>query len=127
MVGEKSHALAEGDSTSETTVRFVHRLLIRMTREERRLLGRKAHAAEMSLSRFLIQSAMRGKTPPTQAERAELESLMFLLRRAANILNRLLANTRAMRLVGADAEIENELKNARELLVRLLAELRRRQ
>lgn len=134
MTGKESEARqaetpSENDKNKNhnpSAIRYPRRLLIRMTTEERRTLGRKAHAAELSISRFVIQSAMRGKAPPSQAERAELESLMFLVKRAANVLTRLLANARAMRLIGADKEIEEQLKGASDILLRLLAELRRR-
>ena len=117
------------DSTTEkqnSALRFPHRMLIRMTEEERRILGRRSHAAYLSLSRYLVQTAMQGKAPPTQAEKEQLERLLFLLKRAATILTQLLGNARALRLTGADKEMEGYLENAVDLMTRLCNELKRR-
>jgi hypothetical protein len=107
-------------------LRFPRRMLVRMTEEERRTLGKRAHAAYLSLSRYLVQTAMEGKAPPTQAEREQLERLLFLLKRAATILTQLLGNARALRLMGADKEMEGYLENAVDLMTRLCNELKRR-
>ena len=110
----------------KSVVLYPHRLLVRMTMEERKTLGRKAYGADMSLSRFLVSAASQGKPPASKEERATLESLMFLVKSTANILVRLLANARAMHLVGVNKDIEARLISAHDLLLRLLAELRKR-
>ena len=118
-VSSKRHALS-------SALRYPRRMLVRMTEEERRLLGKRAHASYLSLSRFLVQTAMQGKAPPTQAEKEQLERLLFLLKRAATILTQLLGNARTLRLTGADREMESYLENAVDLMTRLCNELKRR-
>ena len=109
-----------------SALRYPRRMLVRMTEEERRVLGRRSHAAYLSLSRYLVQTAMEGKAPPTQAEKEQLERLLFLLKRAATILTQLLSNARILRLTGANREMESHLEAAVELMTRLCNELKRR-
>ena len=122
---KKQEGRPEFDATN-TSLRYPRRLLIRMTDEERRVLGKRAHAAYLSLSRYLVQSAMQGKAPPTEAEREQLERLLFLLRRAATILTQVLGNARVLRLTGVDRDMESHLVNAVELMNRLCQALKKR-
>ena len=119
-------SLKSAQSSLASALRYPRRMLVRMTEEERRLLGKRAHASYLSLSRYLVQTAMQGKSPPTQAEKEQLERLLFLLKRAATILTQLLGNARALRLTGADREMETYLANAVDLMTRLCNELKRR-
>lgn len=122
---KKPEQKPEPEETS-TALHYPRRLLIRMTDEERRVLGKRAHASFLSLSRFLVQTAMQGKAPPTQAEREQLERLLFLLKRAATILTQLLGNARVLRLTGVDRDMESHLVNAVDLMNRLCSELKKR-
>jgi len=68
---------------------YEQRLTIRATRDEWELLGARAQAAQLSVSRYLIETGLTSANPPTPEARAERERLLYELRKIGVNLNQL--------------------------------------
>ncbi|MGH2365749.1 MAG: plasmid mobilization protein [Chloroflexota bacterium] len=68
---------------------YHHQLTIRATKTERKHLGERAKAAQLSISRYLIETGLTSANPPTPESRAERERLVFQLRKVGVNLNQL--------------------------------------
>ena len=106
--------------------RYPQTIFVRVSGEEKQRICAQAANSQMSASRFLVCGALAGKPPPTTAERADLERLLRLFLRAHRSLTRLLANTRQMRLAGADPGMEEELQEVLNALGALIHRLKER-
>lgn len=100
-------------------------IFVRATPKEKERILHQALASNLSLSRFLVQTALTGQRPRTQKEQKEKERLLFVFQRARLYLEQLLANTRALRLSGASQEMEKHLEETAHLLAALTELLRR--
>ncbi len=101
-------------------------IYVRATPDEKTKIQNQASASSLSASRFLVQAALEEKRPATEEERREREKLLYLFHRARLHLEQLLSNTRAMRLTGANEEMEKHLEETAHLLAALSDVLRKR-
>jgi hypothetical protein len=108
------------------TRRLRQTIFVRASEEEKANIYARAAASNLSASRFLVRGALEGRTPPTTKEREELERLLFLFVRAHESVSELLANTRALKLAGADTGVEAQLQELLGTLASLVHHLRKR-
>ena len=105
--------------------RYPYRIPIRMTHEERRLIGQLACAVNLSVSRYLVESSLTGRAK-REKDRARLQSLLALFEDTGDRIQRLLLSPL---LAGKEAivtEARTRLEKTLTLLVTLGNELRRR-
>jgi hypothetical protein len=96
----------------------------RVTDEEWSLIQLRSDQAGLSMSRYLVETGLRGKTPPTRADRARLQFLLYQFRRAAIALNQVAADRLVMAVGGS--ETRQLLRETASLLEQLAQELTRR-
>ena len=105
--------------------RYPCRLPIRMTPDERAIIGRKATTLDLSISRFLVESGVSDK-PGSATDPARLRYLQVLFQDAANKVNALLASPLFAVKNEATSEVKLRLEEAAYLLKALAGELARR-
>lgn len=96
----------------------------RVTDEEWSTIQLRADQAGLSMSRYLVETGLRGKPPPTKADRARLQFLLYQFRRAAVAINQV-ATDRLVMAVGG-SETRQLLRETASLLEQLAQELTRR-
>lgn len=112
------------DSNEENEGRLYTRVVyVRVTESEWKTIQQRALGSEFSMSRYLVQTALSRKPPPSREERARLEDLHYRFRRTA-IRLRQLAALRWMQT--ADPETVEMIRETATLLEQLIQELTRR-
>jgi len=106
--------------------RYVATLYARATEEEKRRIERKAQAAGLSVSRYLVRAAAEEKLPPNREERTRLEDLLYRFKRASLFLDHLVVNGAGLERAGASAQQQREIRETAGILGALAGELRRR-
>ncbi len=106
---------------------------MRVTYDEHQELAERAHAARRSLSRYLIESGLRGRPPklqsalpPSPEERAILEGLFFQLRKAGVNLNQLAHRENSAAYTDAEPPTDAELREASKAVSELVREIEKR-
>lgn len=97
---------------------FEQRLTIRATRSEWERLSERAQAAQLSVSRYLIETGLTSANPPTPEGRAERERLLFQLRKVGVNLNQLARRANSGLPVPMD-RLERTLNVAQTLMTQL--------
>jgi hypothetical protein len=92
--------------------------LVRMTNEEHFRLTERARKAEMSLSRFLVESGLTGKAP-TNEDRNQRERALLQLARVGNNLNQIARQLNAQRGALSSRNIEETLTEVKAALIRI--------
>lgn len=105
--------------------RYPCRIPIRMTPGERAIIGRKATALNLSISRFLVESGVSDK-PGYAADPARLRYLQVLFQDAADKAKALLASPLFAVKNELNSEVKMRLEEAAYLLKALAGELARR-
>ena len=106
--------------------RYVATLYARATEDEKRRIERKAEAAGLSVSRYLVRAAAEEKLPPNREERARLEDLLYRFKRASLFLDHLVVNGAGLERAGASPQEQREIRETAGILGSLASELRRR-
>ncbi|WP_395141995.1 plasmid mobilization protein [Armatimonas sp.] len=96
----------------------------RVTEQEWSTIQLRADQSGLSMSRYLVETGLRGKPPPTKADRARLQFLLYQFRRAAVAINQV-ATDRLVMAVGG-SETRQLLRETASLLEQLAQELTRR-
>ena len=100
----------------------LYRISIRMTSEERKIIGQKATRVHLSLSRFLVESALSDEVITPQ-DKARLRWLLSLFEKMSDRL-RSLSDCPA--LLRAEPAVRQELTAALHLVEALMQEMRKR-
>jgi hypothetical protein len=108
-----------------TTRHFSYRIPIRMTPEERRIIGRSACALNRSISRYLVELATN-PAPFQPEEKARLRSLLALFKETGRELEGLLGMALFAEAGRASGEVRRRLQEANRLLAALTDQLERR-
>lgn len=121
MSGERKRATTKkkGRPAKDAEEKAGAPILVRATPAERRLIRRRADAAELSLSRYLVAVGTSDKGPPTPEEREELRRLLFELHKAGVNLNQVAARLNQMMLGGgtiSTADVDAALDECREAI-----------
>jgi hypothetical protein len=87
-------------------------ILVRATTAERKTIRKRADAAELSLSRFLIARGLLDQPPPTREEKEANRQLLFELKKAGNNLNQIAHAIHITRLTGAPPPTESQISEA---------------
>jgi uncharacterized protein (DUF1778 family) len=99
-----------------------YRISIRMSAEERKLIGRKATLAHLSISRFLVETAVHdGAISPH--DKMRLRWLLTLFEKTAE---RLASLSECPTIVRAEPAVRQELTAALHLIEALTEEMRKR-
>ena len=104
---------------------FSYRIPIRMTAEERSVIGKSAYALNRSISRYLVELAIKGPTFVPE-ERARLRLLLSLFREAQSELQGLLRFSLFTEATQGKAEVCHRVHEAIRLLATLTEQLERR-
>jgi hypothetical protein len=105
--------------------KIYHRVVYaRVTDQEWSTIQLRADQVGLSMSRYLVETGLRGKPPPTKADRARLQFLLYQFRRAAVAVNQV-ATDRLVMAVGG-SETRQLLRETASLLEQLAQELTRR-
>lgn len=99
-----------------------YRISIRMSVEERKILGRKATSAHLSLSRFLVETALSDTVIAPQ-DKARLRWLLTLFQRTRDRLRALSASPALSQM---DAAARQELRATLHLIEALTEEMCKR-
>jgi uncharacterized membrane protein len=106
---------------------------VRATEQEHSEIRRRADAARMSASRYLIQRGLVGRLPdlritlpPSQEEREQLERILYALRKVGNNLNQLAHTANSARWTGIHQPAADEINIAAEQAKQLIDEVRKR-
>ena len=91
---------------------------IRTTVEERQRLLREAARAGLSLSRYLVESGLRGCPPPSAEERAQRQRAIFHAKKIGTNLNQIAHQLNADGVV-PPAELREALMATAQALARL--------
>lgn len=95
----------------------------RVTEAEWEVIRKKASGANVSMSRYLVRSALARGSVPSREEKARLEDSLYRMRRAS-IRLRQLAGLRWVQ--SADPDAVEMLREAASLLEQLVQEMTRR-
>jgi hypothetical protein len=94
-------------------------ITLRMTAQERDEIKRRAHMAGLSVTRYVVESGLRGRPPklrpalpPDPQERAALVRLMFELSKGLSNLNQLSRAMNAARRGGRGAPAVEAIESA---------------
>ena len=96
----------------------------RVTEQEWSAIQLRSGLAGLSMSRYLVETGLRGKPPPTRADRARLQFLLYQFRRAALAIHQVAADRLVMAVGGS--ETRQLLRETASLLEQLAQELTRR-
>jgi hypothetical protein len=106
---------------------------VRATEQEHSEIKRRADAARMSASRYLIHRGLAGRLPdlritppPSQEEREQLERILYALRKVGNNLNQLAHATNSAHLTGTQQPAAGDINIAAEQAKRLIDEVKKR-
>jgi DNA-binding NarL/FixJ family response regulator len=92
--------------------------LVRLTNDEHVRLTVLGKKADLSFSRFLVESALTGQAP-TNEERIQRERAILQLARVGNNLNQIARQLNAQRGAISSSEIEHALKEVKTALRRI--------
>jgi hypothetical protein len=92
--------------------------LVRLTNDEHRRLTELAKESGLSLSRFLVEAGLTGKSP-THEDRSQRERAILQLARVGNNLNQIARQLNAQRGTLSTVEIEETLEAVRSALERI--------
>jgi DNA-binding NarL/FixJ family response regulator len=92
--------------------------LVRMTNDEHMRLTALAQTADLSFSRFLVESGLMGKAP-TSEDRRQRERGILQLVRVGNNLNQIARQLNAQRGALSSREIEESLTEVKAALKRI--------
>jgi hypothetical protein len=112
-------------SASGATRHFSYRIPIRMTLEERRIIGTSATALNRSISRYLVDLAVKGQTIRPE-EKSRLRILLVMFREAHTELQGLLGMSMFADATAGRAEVQGRVQEAIRLLATLTEQLERR-
>jgi hypothetical protein len=87
-------------------------ILVRATSAERKAIRKRADAAELSLSRFLIARGLSDQPPPTPEEKEANRQLLFELKKAGNNLNQVAHAMHTSRLTNTASPTETQISEA---------------
>jgi hypothetical protein len=87
-------------------------ILVRATLAERKAIRKRADAAELSLSRFLVARGLSDQPPPTKEDKEALSRILFELKKAGNNLNQIAHAMHSSRLTGAPPPANGETSQA---------------
>lgn len=107
-------------------LRYPERIPVRATGEEKRRIARRAKAARLSASRYLVRAATAERLPPTAEERQFLERLLYLVLKCGTNLNQLAHHKNRARYTGEPPPAEAAVAAAAREVGLLAAEIRRR-
>jgi hypothetical protein len=96
-----------------------------MTAEERSVIGKSAYALNRSISRYLVELAIKGPTFVPE-EKARLRFLLALFRDAQGQLQELLGMSLFVEATQGRKDIECRVREATRLLTTLTEQLERR-
>lgn len=122
---DKSRQEKSGEEKSNGGSRYPCRIPIRMTAAERAVIGKSACAADLSVSRYLVETATQGRTARPQ-DRARICYLRALFQDAADKTHALLASPLLTSGNSEVADVQTHLAEAARLLASLSLELGRR-
>jgi hypothetical protein len=125
----KTHKKTKTDQTPRShhkgPQKIYHRVIYaRVTEQEWLTIQVRANGSGLSMSRYLVETGLRGKPPHTKADRARLQFLLYQFRRAAVAINQV-ATDRLVMAVGG-SETRQLLRETASLLELLAQELTRR-
>ena len=103
---------------------YPKRAQVRLTNYEHVTLTELAKKAELSFSRFLIESGLSGKAP-TNEDRMLRERTILQLARVGNNLNQIARQLNSQRGALSSSDIEKALKEVKSVLERIEALLQR--
>lgn len=103
---------------------YRHVVYARVTEQEWLTIQVRADGAGLSMSRYLVETGLRGKPPPTKADRARLQFLLYQFRRTAVSLDQVSIDRLVMAVGGS--ETRELLRETASLLEQLAQELTRR-
>jgi hypothetical protein len=93
-------------------------ILVRAKPAERRAIKKRADAAKLSLSRYLVAHGLSDQPPPTPEEKEANRQLLFELKKAGNNLNQIAHAMHSSRLTStpppSDYEISTALRTIKE-------------
>ena len=112
-------------SASDESRYYSYRIPIRMTPEERKVIGRSAYALNRSISRYLVELATKGPNFLPE-EKARLRMLLTVFREAQSELQGLLGMSLFADATQGKAEICGSIREAMRLLATLSEQLERR-
>ncbi len=87
-------------------------ILVRATPAERKAIRKRADAAELSLSRFLVARGLSEQPPPTKEDREALSKMLFELKKAGNNINQIAHAMHSSRLTDAPPPAKGEISEA---------------
>lgn len=122
---DKRRQEKSGEEKSNGGGRYPCRIPIRMTAAERAVIGKSACAADLSVSRYLVETATQGRTTCPQ-DRARIGYLRALFQEAADKTHSLLASPLLTSGHSEVADVQAHLTEAARLLACLSLELGRR-
>jgi DNA-binding NarL/FixJ family response regulator len=97
---------------------YPKRALIRLTNDEHLRLTQLAMKADLSFSRFLVESGMAGKAP-TYEDRSQRERAIMQLARVGNNLNQIARQLNAQRGTLSLDDIDDALNQVEDALKRI--------
>lgn len=104
---------------------FSYRIPIRMTPDERKIIGKSAQALNRSVSRYLVELATKGPAFRPE-EKARLRFLLSLFREARGELEGVLGMSRFADITHSRADVCAKVREAMRLLSSLVEQLERR-
>lgn len=99
---------------------YPKRALVRLTNDEHVCLTELAKKAELSFSRFLVESGLSGKAP-TNEDRIQRERTILQLARVGNNLNQIARQLNSQRGALSFSDIEKALMEVKSVLERIEA------
>ena len=99
---------------------YPKRALVRLTNEEHMCLTELAKKAELSFSRFLVESGLTGRAP-TPEDRIQRERSILQLARVGNNLNQIARQLNSQRGALASSDMEEALEEVKSVLERIEA------
>ena len=104
---------------------FSYRIPIRMTPEERKIIGKSANTLNRSISRYLVELATKGPAFLPE-EKARLRLLLSMFREARGELQGLLGMSIFAEATQGRADVCGRIREAMRLLSMLIEQLERR-
>lgn len=109
----------------EETRHFSYRIPIRMTPEERKIIGKSATTLNRSISRYLVELATKGPAFLPE-EKARLRMLLAMFREARGELQALLGMSLFVEATQGRGDVCGRIQEAMRLLLTLSEKLERR-
>jgi hypothetical protein len=97
--------------------------LVRCTEKELKQLHQRAEVSGLSLSRFLIKSALSDGKVPTAEEKEEIKQLRFEIRKIGVNLNQIAYQINASRRGASDPPTTSEIDEIQNLVEQILKKL----